>query len=389
MKKSNAICVSFVLLFLLPLAFPLNGVSKNKTSNAPKNQDKSIVINVTGVEYDEPALNTLRGVLDGNVKIKKISPSYSNGVAKLSFLYPGKATELWDELPVSTKQSFKVTAIDDSHIELQLKSSTKITETTKANTTVPASECIDCIYYKNCKFDTTVVFNSVSFQGNKKSGSFYRCENGVLSAGYTDAVSKKFETQVIFRSNDPVGKLWTDASYSGLITHVTLAKGIALKINNLLYPDVMMVHGNYSGKNSYCFYYVKGSGWVKTDTLDVKFNAVNAAKLKGEVDQSVVGIWKSYNKLVDMNLFYKFNGDGTYEYYVGEINKANQYPKGKCYWRINGNMLELFYADWPEVIRIRMQKKNDNATGKPTLVIQYNDTEDKVYFSETGVLPWK
>jgi hypothetical protein len=382
MKKKYSITLMGAWLISMVWILPINARAKYETSV----QDKTITINITGVEYDDPSVTTLREVLKGNIKVKKLNPGFAAGVAKISFLYPGKATELWDELPLSAKQSFKVTAIDDEHIDLQVKTGTKTTETAKT-TTPSTSECIDCIYFKGCNLDTARIFNSITYKGYKKTGYYYNCINGALTVNYLDA-EKRINNQVIFKTNEPVGTSWTDTTYGGLIKHVTLSKGLAIKVGTKSYSDIMLVYGNVFDKNMYCYYYAKGEGYIKMDTLNEKFNAVNAAKLKGVVDQTVTGIWKFYNKPVDMNMYYKFNGDGTYEYYVGSISQANQTPKGKCYWRINNNNLELFHSDWSDVIRIRFQKKNDPVTGKPTIIIQHSDTEDRTYFSETGNLAW-
>ncbi len=67
------------------------------------------------------------------MKVKEVNPGYSGGTAKISVQYNGNATELWDELPQTVKQPFKVTAIDNIHIELKKDGQTQ-TETSKTTT---------------------------------------------------------------------------------------------------------------------------------------------------------------------------------------------------------------------------------------------------------------
>jgi hypothetical protein len=136
-------------------------------------------------------------------------------------------------------------------------------------------------------------------------------------------------------------------------------------------------------------YYAKDVGLVKSDTLDKNYNPLKAITMKGKVDQSIAGLWKHHNALVDMNLYYKFNSDGTYEYYAGPVHSVNQMPKGKCYWRINGDVLELYSGEWNDVVKSSFQKKNDPVSGKPTLIIQAGATESRTYVSEDGKEQWK
>jgi hypothetical protein len=382
----------WVVFFLLIFQIPKTGMAQDKTTDPGKKQEKNVTISVSPIEYDDPAFTSLREIIKTNIKVKQVNPSYTAGTAMLSFLYTGKATELWDELPQTAKQSFKVITMEDAHIGLQLKSNAKISDTAKplttTNTAAKTLECVTCIYYKNCSFDTSRTFNGVVYKGWKSSKFYYYyCDNGVLYRKLTDTGNKVY-SQIIFKANEPIGTKWADTTMSGVGTHITMAKGLALKVGTKTYNDVMIVYHDF--KTIFVNdYYARDSGSIKRDTLDVNFNAVNAAKMKGVVDQSVTGLWKFYNALVDMNMYFKFNGDGTYEYYAGSVILANQMPKGKCYWRLNGNSIELFSSSWDDVVRIRFLKKNDPVTGKATLLIQHSEKEDRAYFSESGAQPWK
>jgi hypothetical protein len=93
---------------------------------------------------------------------------------------------------------------------------------------------------------------------------------------------------------------------------------------------------------------------------------------------------------MNWNLYYKFNAEGTWEYYAGSISPANaMYTFDKCYWHVNGENLELWYGGWkPQHITFSMQKKNDQKTSKPALVIQFKGTETRKFISQDGKAPW-
>jgi hypothetical protein len=225
-------------------------------------------------------------------------------------------------------------------------------------------------------------------------------------------------------SNVPVGTKWrvkSDASsFLGLNSksysdYTLFRKGISIPVNGVTYNDVIVVYyRQYSNDNlmgessaSANYYYAKGVGLIKTENLgtisDPTYTATetNTGKndnevsdalyktMKGKVDESITGAWKYPDKTMNWDIYYVFNSDGTYQYYVGSINPANQMPRGKCYWRVDGGYLELLAEGWNKVYRFEIQKKNDAATGKPTLVIQFNDAEYRTYFSEDGKTPWK
>jgi hypothetical protein len=379
---------SFRGLFILLVFVHIyaGALAQGKTSGS-----KTIAITITTIDYDDANLLKLRETIKLNMKVKSLSPSYAGKTAKFSVQYNGIATDLWDELPQAVRQPFVVIAIDDASIGLQLTGQKTSASKTTTSSTKQEENCVQCNYFKNCTFDTLATFEGVTYKGYKTGGQrglFYYCNKGSLLRKYT-GTDKQVYTQVLFKSDEAPGASWNYTVENGkTYTHVVVAKGLALKVASTLYSDVMIVYNNYltSFRNDY---YAKDIGIVKSDTVDKSYNPIKAAGMKGKVDQNIAGIWKHHNTVVDMNLYYKFNSDGTYEYYAGAIHPVNQMPKGKCYWRISGNVLELYSGEWSDIAKASIEKKNDPATGKPTLVIQTGTTEKRAYTSEDAKAAWK
>ena len=383
--------VSMFLIASFISILSLNSLSvyaQTPNSNSIKKGETSIHIYITFIEYDNSAFTIMRESLKSNKKVRQFSPSYTLMKAEMKFIYMGNGIDCWDELPAAAKKGLKLISIDDTLISLMNdKEADPDTKKAIATTVVKKTECLNCVYYNACNLDTSIVFNGSTYLGKKGVNLFYRCNNGVLSRIFTDT-DNKMKTQTIFKANEPVGTKWQDSSTSGIGSHVLMAKGISLKINSKSYNDMLLVYHDYKSI-IVCDYYARDSGSIKRDTLNAKFNPVNAAKLKGSVDQSIVGTWKFYSASMDMNMYFVFKGDGTYSYYVGSINADNQSPKGKCYWRLNNNSMEIFHSAWDEVIKLRFQKKNDLVTSRPALFIQQTDTEDRMYISDDGRELWK
>lgn len=354
-------------------------------SNNSKTKSKTITIAVKDTEYDDPAFDNLRKMIKTNMRATDVTPGFAGGVAKISLSYQGNASELWDEIPQSAKQSFKVTGITDTHIDLQLKPVTN--QNTTAISETKKEECIDCYYYKVCKPDTTISYRGESLKAYKGKAGWYFCKNGVLYTQYI-STDKKITTQIILKAYEPQGSNWFDTTTSGLIyKNTTISKGITVKYGKTTYPDVMIVYKNY-GTLIYNYYYGKEVGYFKADTLDSQFNPAIAATLQGNVDTSMIGLWKYYHSGINMNLYYQFDGDGTCKYYAGSVNSIDQNPKGITYWRVSGNAIELYNGVWSNITRMIFQKKNDVATGKPAIVLG-NDKESWSFVSESAKPAWK
>lgn len=376
MKRTSCLILCFALFVVY------NGLAQPKNP-AAKNQEKTILITVKGIEYDDPAFEDLRKSVKGNMKVKQANPGFTGDMAKISLQYQGNAAELWDELPQSCKQNFKVTAIDENKIELQLKTAVK--QTTSKTTEIKKEECIDCYYYKSCNFDSSIVFNGNVYRGNKSKGYYYFCKNGFL---YSKSVSGKDAfSQIIFKAYEPVGTNWTDTFGTTIIKKTIISKVIGIVYNKTYYDDVLIV---YFADNSLIanYYYAKGSGFIKRDTVEKDFNPALAASLKGTVDQSLTGVWKNYNPVNKTNYYYKFDGDGTFAYYSGFLKKEYQMPQGISYWRVNGSSLEIYNGAWNDVSKISFQKKNDPDNGKPAIV--FGSGQSSIYFvADDGKAAWK
>lgn len=375
---------AFPALLLFAIFVVHNSVAQPKNATV-KNQDKAIIISVKGIEYDDPAFEDLRKSVKGNMKVKQANPAFTGDVAKISLQYRGNAAELWDELPQTCKQNFKVTAIDDNKIDLQLKTTTK--QTTAAVTETKKEDCIDCYYYKSCGFDTSVTWNGNTYKGYKKKAGLYDCKNGALISVFTSS-DKKTYAQTIFKTNEPAGSSWVDSiGANAVVKHVTISKGLAISYGTGTYDDVIIVYSDY-GYLKANYYYAKERGFIKYDSVDKDFNPAVAATLKGTVDQSLAGLWRNYNPLNKTNTYYKLDGDGSFAYYSGMVNKDYQMPPGISYWRVNGNSLELYNGTWGNVSKVPFQKKNDPASGKPAIVFGSGDTS--IYFvADDGKAAWK
>jgi hypothetical protein len=122
---------------------------------------------------------------------------------------------------------------------------------------------------------------------------------------------------------------------------------------------------------------------------DIKTSDSVRAVLPGSIDQAILGTWVCHDSTMQENYIYKFNADGTWEYYVGDVSPENRfYSDSKVYWSVNGNNLERWCSDWsPQLQTSIIYKKNDASTGKPVLIIQFKGAEYRTYFSQDSKNP--
>ncbi len=347
-----------------------------------KTGGNNIVISVKGVEYDNSSFSDLRNAVKGNIKVVQSSPAFTGDAATITLQYNGNATELWDELPQNIKQQFKITSINNSRIDLQLKQNSN---NTPAATIEPKKDdCMDCYYYKACSFDTSFEFNGNTYKGYKKRGAAFFCKNGIL---YSKSYSGITHKQIIFKVNEPAGTGWTDTFGTVIINKMMVAKGIGIMYKKKYYADVLTVYFSESSLTA-LYYYAKDIGYLKHDTIDNAFNPAVAAKMKGNIDTSLIGTWKLYNDVNKTNYYYQFYGDGTFGYYSGSISKYNQMPSGFSLWRVHDNYIELYNGAWSSVSQVPFKKKNDSVTGKPA--IAFGAGNSLVYYvSDDGKPAWK
>ncbi|MDB5279667.1 MAG: hypothetical protein JWR61_4622, partial [Ferruginibacter sp.] len=352
------------------------------------------------------------------------------------------ATALWDELPADLKKPFKVTTIESNRIELQLKNATGANAaagtaaTAAANPISNKDDCANC-YWNMCKYDVLKSFGGAVYKGiNLDNGTFYyNCDNGIVTQkvimvnGY--GVTTRISTDTVLISSGPVGTKWgvvnadnknellglmagADLSMKTVGGYTLVAKNISTDAGGKSYKDVIVVnYKGYSkdpffGSNFYStnFYYAKGVGLVRTDTLNfdsdpvAAINKVNDTKtvyrggsvVKDGMDETLVGLWKYHDAKANTDAYYQFLADGTFEYYAGTVTEATK-SKGTNHWKIEAGgydkngiaIIDLTWAGGGFTQREELEKKNDAATGKPAFTL--NTTI--LFISADNKAPWK
>jgi hypothetical protein len=436
MKTYSASIQKNVLLFILIGCSHICGIA----------QSNMISISINGIEYDDPAFSKLKENLQNNKNVTSVKPGYDQGIAKLTLNYTRLAQDLWEELPQTSKQLFKLTSIDDNHILLESKKMVKSTATPNASpatsTAATDNDCKNC-YFNLCQYDGTKSFQGKIFKAiNYDEGTYYyNCDNGVLvkkivyKNGYGQTTSITNDT--IFMSNAPIGTTWgvkgkegEEYMFLGVKTrdfsrYALVAKGVSQTVNGKIYNNVIIVNYRFDNKDIFSensgsvnYYYAKGVGLIKTENLDSKSDPLSAlnknnsggsgeksgtggndagtqatteksapanlsiSSSKVPIDPaSLVGTWRYQNG--QTTTYWKLNADGTYDYYNGSMTEANRY-KVKCNWELDGGLIMVTFCEGDKYKnRYDIEKKNDPATGKPTMVIN-----GYAYFSMDNKKPW-
>jgi len=407
MKQNSISFRKWVLIFFLASASSIPCTAQTGNAGTTKKvTGNEISISIAGIDYDDANFSALKESIKKDPKCQDIKQSYAQSIAKLSLHFQGDATALWDELPASAKQPFKISTIESSKIELKLKNAVTTAEPAKANTVTNTSKvdevCKNC-YFNMCKYDAVKTFEGVQYrQVNKDNGTYYyNCDNGVvivkqvITNGYGTTTNITRDT--VLMSNAPIGTTWgvvqNATSFFGLNSQTMnvyklAAKGLSLTVDGSTYHDVIMV--NYSGRTddntfgnssfSKNYYYAKGVGLIKTEdgdlssapkltTQETEADKKETTKLdaliktmKGKVDETMTGAWKFHDTEMNWDTYYVFNLDGSYQYYVGSVDPHNLMSDPKSYWRLDGDHLELAGGGWDKVYRYELQKKNDAAT---------------------------
>jgi hypothetical protein len=81
----------------------------------------TIVIMISNIDYDDVNLATLKDNLKKLKGVKSVMMQYKSASALLEVSFKGKATDLWDKLPVEAKASFKLLEAGDNNITLENK----------------------------------------------------------------------------------------------------------------------------------------------------------------------------------------------------------------------------------------------------------------------------
>jgi len=382
-------------------------------------------ISVSDIEYDDASFTKLKLNIKSNKKVQDFKQSFSQNTGTLTLAYAGDATALWDEIPADLKKPFKITTIESNRIDLQAKNSAVVNTSPPANNnnsniSPNYDDCKNC-YWNICKYDVLKSFGGALYKGiNRDDGTFYyNCDNGIVTQkvvtvnGYGVVVGITTDTLLI--SSGPIGTKWgvintdnknellglmanMDLSMKNVGGYTLIAKNISTEAAGKSYKNVIVV--NYKG-------YSKGIGLVRTDTLNFDSDPVAAINktsdtktvysggsvVKNGIDETLIGLWKVHDPASNKDLYYKFNSDGTFDFYDGSVSDANK-SKGINHWKIeeggyNKNGIAIIDFAWATgngyVLRQDLQKKNDPTTGKPAITL--NTTTMLV--SADNKAPWK
>jgi hypothetical protein len=273
-----------------------------------------------------------------------------------------------------------------------------------------------------CKYDVTKSIGGKVYRGviTNYGTVYYNCDNGIVLQAqlnindYGSTVLAGIDTILI--SSGPVGTKWgmvnvdNENGLLGALTgqdfsmknkgHYTLiAKNISTEVNGKNYRDVIVVNYKgvskdpFTGTNFYStnFYYAKGTGLVRTDTLNFDSDPVaginkhndpktvysGGSVVRNGIDAALVGLWKYHDANGKPDSWYRFNADGTFEFYSGSVSEANK-SKGINTWKIeeggyNDNGSAIIDLHWAGAgnftMRNELQKKKDPVSKKPALLL--------------------
>lgn len=386
-----------------------------------------ITISVSGIEYDDPGFALLKESLQKNKKVSSLKTSYDQQIGMLTFSYQTSVADLWNELPKTTRDFFRVNSMNDSRIDIASRNAADQNAETKpasggtATGNVNADDCKNC-YWDICHYDVVKSFEGKLYKGiNKDNGTFYyNCEGGIVVQkvimvnGY--GVTTRIQTDTLLYGNATVGTKWgvynnsgdnnilgtlsgIDLSYRNGGNYTLIARNITTSTGGKTYTDVIVINSRgYSktpifGNSNYSFnnYYAKGAGLIRTDTLNFDsdpFSAINKTSdvnaiytgntvIKNGIDPSIVGLWKFRDIKNNKDSYYKFNADGTFDFYSGSVSEANKY-QGVNHWKMEEggykygeSVIDLTWSTGKGfVVRYELEKKNDPETKKPALLMQ-------------------
>lgn len=120
-----------------------------------------------------------------------------------------------------------------------------------------------------------------------------------------------------------------------------------------------------------------------TGIKSVNLNSVLNSSPKDGHDPGILGLWKYQSPGTTNTAYIKLNAEGSYESYNNTVSPANRTDKGKCKWKIEAGIFVLT-CEGSQTTRNTIKKKNDPASGKPTLLL----ADYYPYFSMDNKLPW-
>jgi hypothetical protein len=86
-----------------------------------KGKRDTISLLVSGIEYDNTNLSTLRDDLKKLKGVKSVAFTYKDSSATMKIGYKGNATDLWDNLPPDIKGQFKILEAGNQNLNLKYK----------------------------------------------------------------------------------------------------------------------------------------------------------------------------------------------------------------------------------------------------------------------------
>jgi hypothetical protein len=99
--------------------------------------------------------------------------------------------------------------------------------------------------------------------------------------------------------------------------------------------------------------------------------------VKNGIDPAIVGLWKYHDTNGKPDSWYRFNADGTFEFYSGAVSEATR-SKGINNWKIEEGgydqygtaIIDLHWAGAGSyTMRNNLQKKTDPVTKRPALLL--------------------
>lgn len=95
--------------------------AKSSFNTLFKNHKDTDAIMISNVEYEDPNLANLKESLKKIKGVRTVSEEYKSSNVVLKVPFKGKPTDLWDELPASVKEPFRLIEAGDNYISLKFK----------------------------------------------------------------------------------------------------------------------------------------------------------------------------------------------------------------------------------------------------------------------------
>ncbi len=81
----------------------------------------SMSIAVADIDYDNAHLSQLREGIKKLKSVRSVLMRYNGTTATMEITYKGKPTDVWDNLPATTKSAFKIVELGDKNIKLNYR----------------------------------------------------------------------------------------------------------------------------------------------------------------------------------------------------------------------------------------------------------------------------